>query len=162
MSGIVEPIVVEEAIEDATAPKKAPRPMSVMERMRMIDIEDEIATSGTPKEVNDEKKTDYTTTSVEKETTNEEDKPVETKTAAAVVIEEMKILDKRKGTRPKKGTKRRIIFDIGISRMRDRTITNIANELSCSSNMIKRHLRYVNERDGYSYQIYSDDTFVIN
>jgi hypothetical protein len=125
-------------------------PISVMEKMRMVDIDDEIATSSNQEEVN-EIEQDAQIERVYRQKLSDE------------IVEEKRTLNNSAmpGVPPKKGTKRRIIFDIGISSNRDRTITSVANELDCSENMVRMHLRYVNERDGFNYIIYSDDTFVI-
>lgn len=41
------------------------------------------------------------------------------------------------------------------------TLSAASASLSCSVNQIKMHLRYLNERDGYGYEIYSDGAFKV-
>ena len=41
------------------------------------------------------------------------------------------------------------------------TLEEVAVAMSSGINTIKMHLRYLNERDGYGYEIYSDGTFKI-
>lgn len=59
---------------------------------------------------------------------------------------------------PDAKTKRYQILNFGKGGV---TLQNAAATLGCGVNMIKMHLRYLNERDGYSYEIYSDDTFKV-
>jgi predicted ArsR family transcriptional regulator len=41
------------------------------------------------------------------------------------------------------------------------TIKDAAAALGCSENMLKMHLRYLNERDGYTVIVYDDTTFKV-
>jgi len=40
-------------------------------------------------------------------------------------------------------------------------LIDVAKALNCGVNTIKMHLRYLNERDGYGYKLYSDGTFIV-
>ena len=58
-----------------------------------------------------------------------------------------------------KATKKYQVFQLG--ERGDIHLEEAARQLDCSVNMIKMHLRYLNERDGYGYTIYDNSIFKI-
>jgi len=72
------------------------------------------------------------------------------------VIVEVKPKEVQKS--PKAGTKRLEVLNFGEGGV---TIKSAAQALGCSENMIKMHLRYLNEQNGYGYTIYSNGEFII-
>lgn len=69
-----------------------------------------------------------------------------------------RVLGRDNPTPPGKTTKRYEILNFGKG---ENTLHRVSQTLNCSINMIKMHLRYLNERDGYTYEVYSDGTFKI-
>lgn len=65
------------------------------------------------------------------------------------------------GVPPAQKTQRYHVLQFGL-RKGGTTIHEAANALGCKDNMIKMHLRYLNERDGYSYKLFDDDTFTVS
>jgi len=129
-----EPILVDEET-------KVPQ-MSIMQRMQFAELEDEevneTATGGNVEQVEQEKGV----------VIDPDDAP------ASVIIS----VAPREPIPPAKTTKRYQLLKLGGGTV---TIHQAAIRLGCSKNMIKMHLRYLNERDGYGYSIFSDGTFRI-
>ena len=84
-------------------------------------------------------------------------KLVETATGGSPVIITT-VVGKGSPKPPKETTKRYQVLNFGKGGV---TLQNAAAALGCGINMIKMHLKYLNERDGYSYEVYSDDTFKV-
>lgn len=61
-------------------------------------------------------------------------------------------------TLPKTAAKRMNVLNMGRGGV---TLTEAAKSLGCGVNTIKMHLRYLAERDGYGFEIYSDGTFKV-
>lgn len=61
-------------------------------------------------------------------------------------------------TAPKVGTKRNEVFNMGKGGV---SITQAAKTLSCTENMIKMHLRYLNEQNGYNVFVYDTGEFIV-
>ncbi|MCP4488969.1 MAG: DUF2800 domain-containing protein [Gammaproteobacteria bacterium] len=59
---------------------------------------------------------------------------------------------------PKSSTKRHQVLLMGKVRV---SLEEVAKELNCGVNSVKMHIRYLHERDGYGYELYSDETFKI-
>lgn len=59
---------------------------------------------------------------------------------------------------PLKAPKRLDVLNMGRG---GTTLKDVAKALNCGINTVKMHLRYLNERDGYGYKLYSDGTFKI-
>lgn len=59
---------------------------------------------------------------------------------------------------PAKAQKRLEILNMGKG---GASLEDVAKALNCSVNTVKMHIRYLNERDGYGYEIYGDGTFKI-
>lgn len=79
----------------------------------------------------------------------------ETATGGNVVI---KVEPKEVQKTPKLGTQRLEILNFGKGGV---TISDAAKALGISENMVKMHLRYLNERNGYGYTIFDNGEFVI-
>jgi len=75
------------------------------------------------------------------------------------VVIEKNIGVEENGKPPRKGSKKRAIHDAGLAGQR--TLTDVAEEIGCSLELIKKHLRLLNEKNGLNYKIYSDDTFIV-
>lgn len=63
-----------------------------------------------------------------------------------------------KAKEPTKAPKRLNVLNMGKGGTK---LIDVAKALQCGINTVKMHLRYLNERDGYGYKIYSDGTFKI-
>lgn len=62
-------------------------------------------------------------------------------------------------TPPAESTKRFKILQLG--KKGGITLQMAADIIGCTENMVKMHLKYLNERDGYNYEIYDDFTFKV-
>lgn len=60
---------------------------------------------------------------------------------------------------PKAGTKRLDVLNMGGGGV---TILNAAKALGCTENMIKMHLRYLNEQNGWNVKVYDTGEFVVS
>lgn len=60
---------------------------------------------------------------------------------------------------PNKSTKRYQVLQLG--KEGNCALKMAAESIECTENSIKMHLKYLNERDGYSYTIFDDETFMI-
>ncbi len=63
-----------------------------------------------------------------------------------------------KPTAPKDTTKRHMVMTMGRG---GASLETVAKALNCGVNSVKMHIRYLHERDGFGYELYSDDTFKI-
>ncbi len=59
---------------------------------------------------------------------------------------------------PVKAQKRLDVLNMGLG---GTSLEDVAKALNTGVNSVKMHLRYINERDGYGYEVYSDNTFKI-
>lgn len=59
---------------------------------------------------------------------------------------------------PKTNTKRYQVLNLGKGGV---SLEDVAKALGCGINTVKMHIRYLHERDGYGYEIYSNGTFKI-
>lgn len=66
----------------------------------------------------------------------------------------------KQGVPPDMKTKRYQVLQFG-KKKGGATLAEVSNILGCKENMVKMHLRYLNERDGYSYKLFNDDTFIV-
>lgn len=133
--------------------------LSALQRMRMAEDEDEIEPEETLKEIAEEKDTPEKNIDdlfpEDKQHITEE--LIETATGGDPVSVES-VVGNGNPKPPKESTKRYQVLNFGKGGV---TLQNAAAALGCGINMIKMHLKYLNERDGYSYEIYSDDTFKV-
>jgi len=63
-----------------------------------------------------------------------------------------------KAKEPLKAPKRLEVLNMGRGGTK---LVDVAKALNCGINTVKMHLRYLNERDGYGYKLYSDGTFIV-
>jgi len=130
-----EPLLVDEE-------KEVPQ-MSVMQRMQFAEFDneetEETATGSNAEQVEQEKGI----------VIEPDDTPVSTIMSVSACAT---------SSPPAKGTKRYQLLGLGGGEV---TIRQAAVKLGCSENMIKMHLRYLNERDGYGYEVFSDGTFKV-
>ena len=63
-----------------------------------------------------------------------------------------------KAKEPLKAPKRLDVLNMGRGGTK---LEDVAKALNCGINTVKMHLRYLNERDGYGYKLYSDGTFIV-
>ena len=63
-----------------------------------------------------------------------------------------------KAKEPLKAPKRLEVLNMGRGGTK---LIDVAKALNCGINTVKMHLRYLNERDGYGYNLYSDGTFIV-
>jgi len=116
-------------------------------RARVLSVKERMAAKMClAKEIKQEYKCEFT------------DKEEEQHTPSDHVVEEVK---RKEGIRtpPRKGTKRLTVLEMG--KARKYTLQDVVNTLECSLNMVKMHLRYLHETNGYGYIIYKDDSFEI-
>ena len=59
---------------------------------------------------------------------------------------------------PKDTTKRHTVLSMGRG---GASLEDVAKALNCGVNSVKMHVRYLHERDGFGYELYSDETFKI-
>lgn len=69
------------------------------------------------------------------------------------------VTHEKKATPPAKNTKRYKILQMGMKG--GVTLRMAADTVGCTENMTRMHLKYLNERDGYNYTIFDDDTFKV-
>ena len=133
---------------DSKKDPKEVKEMSALDRMRMsmLEEEDELSVKG----VSAAKK-------VADSNSEEVEKMMETATSGNLeIIVDVKPKEMQKS--PKAGTKRLDVLNFGEGGV---TIKSAAKALGCSKNMIKMHLRYLNEQNGYGYVIYANGEFLI-
>lgn len=118
--------------------------LSALQRMQQADDE--------PEDEAKDKAPEDTPAAIEK-------KLVETATGGSDKTVAFSASSDAKAKSPAKTTKRHTVLVYG--KGGDSTINEVATVLGCGENMIKMHLRYLNERDGYNYDIYSDGTFKV-
>lgn len=132
--------IPEVLLVDEKKESNEPQRMSALKRMQMATFEDE-----------DEK--------VEETPTTITQTLVETATGGNPKCV-MKVTATGVGTPPSAKTKRYQVLQFG-SQEGGMTLSEAANKIECTEYMIKMHLRYLHERDGYSYRIFDDNSFII-
>jgi len=80
----------------------------------------------------------------------------ETESEDRIIIQSATLSDKI--LPPKKSTKRHQVLTMGKGGV---SLEEVAKALGCGVNSVKMHIRYLHERDGYGYELYSDGTFKI-
>ena len=119
--------------------------LTALQRMRLAEMEDEEVGAEKEEVIED------TQPAIVKELT-------ETATSGSPTVV-TSVVGKGNPKPPKESTKRHQVLNFGRGGV---TLQDAAAALGCGINMIKMHLKYLNERDGYSYEIYSDNTFKVH
>lgn len=140
---VSEPLLVDN--EDDTEEVKG---LSALQRMRLAEEEEE-----------EEEVIEKKIPNVIEETLGVLDDVIESATGG----NQKEIISSAKGNGnpipPAETTKRFRVLEMGEGG--ETTLKMAAEALGCKETMIKMHLRYLNERDGYSYEIYEDYTFKV-
>lgn len=126
--------------------------VSAFDRMMNADIEDEPVVD-TRLESEDVSEAIEEVFTAGKETA----KAVETATSGSPVIV-LSAKSTGKAKPPLKAAKRLEVLNMGKGGVK---LEDVAKALSSGINSIKMHLRYLNERDGYGYEVYSDGTYKV-
>lgn len=139
-----EPILV-----DSPKDGKEVKAMSALDRMKMAPLDDEPESKPEPEQKTGNIKT--------QEAINNMVQTASGGDPASIVASVERHPETQ--TPPNKTTKRYKVFELGKGGRP--YISKVATELGCTENMIKMHLRYINERDGFGYKVYSDGTYTV-
>jgi len=128
--------------------------LTALQRMRLAEIEDEVI----PEEILVGTEVPLLPEAGDIAVQKTKEKLVETATSGSPTVT-ISVVGNDNPKPPAGSTKRYQVLNFGKGGV---TLQDTAAALGCGINMIKMHLKYLNERDGYSYEIYSDDTFKVH